>query len=86
MKLTNDLWLFALAIAKVLLMTGLASGVILAIIFEKFGAGALRPEQSEPGLATARADGNAIFSAIGPVSLSRAASWWIWRGSSERTN
>lgn len=44
-----NLQLFAAAIVKVLLMTGLGPGIAIAILFEKFGVGAVRPQQSESG-------------------------------------
>jgi hypothetical protein len=53
-----ELQLFALAIAKTLLRTGLGPAILLAVAAEKFGrlipfhkfeAGAVRPRQSESG-------------------------------------
>lgn len=45
----SNLFLLFLAIAKVSLLTALGLAITAAILFEKFGTGALRPEQSESG-------------------------------------
>jgi hypothetical protein len=45
----SNLSLLAHCIAKAALLTGLGPGLMSAILFHKFGVGALRPEQSESG-------------------------------------
>jgi hypothetical protein len=45
----SNLSLLFFAIAKVALYTGFGPGIVITILFEKFGVGARRPEQSEPG-------------------------------------
>jgi hypothetical protein len=44
-----NLYLFASAMAKAALLTGFAPGIAALFLFNKFGTGALRPEQSESG-------------------------------------
>lgn len=44
-----NLTLFFLAIAKISVVCGFAPAIAIAILFEKFGAGAQRPAQSESG-------------------------------------
>lgn len=45
----SDLWLFFLVLAKVGLYCGFAPAIAIVILYEKFGTGALRPEQSGSG-------------------------------------
>jgi hypothetical protein len=45
----SNLLLLFLVIAKVTLFTGLGPGIAIAILFETFGVGAVRPQQSESG-------------------------------------
>jgi hypothetical protein len=45
----SDPYLFAATIVKCALVTGLGPAIAIAFLFEKFGTGALRPEQSESG-------------------------------------
>jgi hypothetical protein len=45
----SNLWLFAQMLWRVALLTGIGPGIAIAILLDKFGTGALRPEQSESG-------------------------------------
>lgn len=46
---SSNLWLFAQLLVKASLLTGIGSGIVAVILYDKFGTGVLRPAQSESG-------------------------------------